>query len=56
MRTVHILNGDSAAGRLKQSGLAGERLAWREALMAGPTPDGLSIEKWLATRELVRAA
>ncbi len=47
---LHILNGDSTAGILKQSGLQGEMLSWREALMAGPTPRNLSLDRWIDVR------
>lgn len=47
---LHILNGDSAAGILKQSGVNGEMLSWREALMAGPTPQSSSLEQWIEMR------
>jgi hypothetical protein len=48
---LHILNGDSAANSLRESGLAGEILAFREALMEGPTPRGLlSADEWFSTR------
>jgi len=39
---LHIHNGDSTAGTAKKADLAGEHLAWREALVCGPTPSGLS--------------
>lgn len=35
---LHIHNGDSAANIAKQSSLPGEHFAFREALIAGPTP------------------
>jgi hypothetical protein len=47
---LHILNGDSTAGILKQSGVQGELLSWREALMAGPTPQNLSLDQWIGVR------
>jgi len=47
---LHILNGDSSANILKQSTISGERLPWREALMAGPRPAGLSHDQWLEVR------
>ena len=39
---LHIHNGDSAAETAKRSDLPGEHLAWREALVCGPAPGGLS--------------
>ncbi|MBA2680570.1 MAG: DUF1835 domain-containing protein [Ktedonobacteraceae bacterium] len=42
---LHITNGDSAAETLKQSGLQGITLAWRDILHEGPTPAGFSLEQ-----------
>jgi hypothetical protein len=36
--TLHVTNGDSAAGTLRRIGLAGRVLPWRDALHAGPVP------------------
>jgi hypothetical protein len=47
---LHIHNGDCSAEVLKQSGLSGEHIAWREALIAGPNPGDLSYDEWLNTR------
>jgi Domain of unknown function (DUF1835) len=47
---LHIHNGDSSANVLKESGMAGEHIAFREALMAGPAPGGLPQEEWLKRR------
>lgn len=47
---LHIHNGDSSANILRESGLPGEHLAWREALIAGPTPQNLSDEEWRSVR------
>lgn len=49
---LHIHNGDSSANILKESGLPGEHLAWREALIAGPTPQNLSADEWRSVRAL----
>lgn len=49
---LHIHNGDSSANVLKESGLKGEHLAWREALIAGPTPQNLSAADWRNVRSL----
>jgi hypothetical protein len=44
---LHIHNGDSAAGTARKSDIPGEHMAWREALVCGPAPDGLSeTEFW----------
>jgi hypothetical protein len=42
---LFITNGDSAAGRIEASGLAGEILPWRDVLHEGPVPCGLSPEE-----------
>jgi hypothetical protein len=47
---LHVHNGDSSADILRRSGLAGEHLVWREALIAGPTPADASAEEWLELR------
>lgn len=47
---LHIHNGDSAAGIAKRSDLPGEHLAWREALVCGPTPSGLPDAEWRQMR------
>ncbi len=39
---LHIHNGDSTAGTARKADLPGEHLAWREALVCGPTPSGVS--------------
>jgi hypothetical protein len=47
---LHIHNGDSAAGTAKKSEIPGEHLAWREALVCGPAPGGLSIDEFCQVR------
>lgn len=47
---LHIHNGDSSANSLKESGIAGEHLAFREALCAGPVPQNLAEDAWLDVR------
>ena len=47
---LHLLNGDSTAETLKQSGLAGEHLVWKEALVWGPTPATLDLSEWCRLR------
>ena len=42
---LFITNGDSAARRIRTSGLAGEVLPWRDVLHEGPVPSGLSQEE-----------
>jgi hypothetical protein len=47
---LHIHNGDCSADTAKQSSLAGEHFAWRESLISGPTPSGLSDNEWRRIR------
>lgn len=47
---LHIHNGDSSAGTLKESHIAGEHFAFRESLTTGATPQNLSNEQWLTLR------
>jgi hypothetical protein len=41
---LHITNGDSAADRIRQTGIDGEILPWRDILHEGPVPAGLAFE------------
>ncbi len=41
---LHITNGDSAAGLLREAGMAGDILPWRDVLHEGPVPIGLDHE------------
>ncbi|HWT00542.1 MAG TPA: hypothetical protein VN256_09865 [Pyrinomonadaceae bacterium] len=43
---LHVHNGDCSADVLRRSGLPGEHLVWREALIAGPTPAAVSADEW----------
>src|SRR5688572_1641728 len=47
---LHIHNGDSSAASLRESNIEGEHFALREALIEGPTPQGLSNEEWVRAR------
>jgi hypothetical protein len=47
---LHIHNGDSSADTAKRSSLPGEHFAFREALIAGPTPSGLTQTEWRKIR------
>ena len=47
---LHIHNGDSTAGTMRESGFPGEHFAFREALASGPAPQGLPVDEWVAKR------
>lgn len=47
---LHIHNGDCSADVLTRSGFPGEHLVWRESLITGPTPAGLTEPEWQAVR------
>ena len=47
---LHIHNGDSTAGTAREFGLPGQHLAFREALVEGPTPDNVSDSEWIEVR------
>jgi Domain of unknown function (DUF1835) len=47
---LHITNGDSVGETLRQTGLPGDILAWRDVLHEGPTPAGLSLEQMSTIR------
>jgi hypothetical protein len=47
---LHIHNGDSTAGTAKKASIPGEHLAWREALVCGPVPGGLSADAFRRVR------
>src|SRR5262249_10601643 len=44
-RVLHVTNGDSVAGTLAASGVAGQVLAWRDVLCDGPVPGGLTPQE-----------
>src|SRR5512138_29946 len=57
--TLHITNGDSAANGMRDGGIEGEIIPWRDVLHEGPVPltetlDELSRirAEWLAEEEL----
>jgi len=54
---LHIHNGDSTAGTARKTAIAGEHLAWREALVCGPAPGGLAANDFrgVRARHLVEA-
>lgn len=47
---LHIVNGESTAVTLEQSSVSGERFSFRDALLNGPTPLGLSGQEWRRIR------
>jgi hypothetical protein len=47
---LHIHNGDSTAGTLREFGFPGEHKAFQEVLMEGPAPGGPSPDEWLEVR------
>jgi len=47
---LHIHNGDSTAGTARAAQIPGYHLAWREALVCGPAPAGLSESDFINTR------
>jgi hypothetical protein len=47
---LHIHNGDLSANTSKRAAIPGEHFAWREALIAGPTPSGVEGAEWRQMR------
>ncbi|HYX30054.1 MAG TPA: hypothetical protein VE863_16050, partial [Pyrinomonadaceae bacterium] len=47
---LHIHNGDSTAGTARAAHISGEHVAWREALVCGPTPGGISEPEFIDIR------
>ncbi|HEY6944645.1 MAG TPA: DUF1835 domain-containing protein [Candidatus Acidoferrum sp.] len=47
MNTLHIVDGDSTGGSLRQAGFSrrGNILSWRDALYTGPVPGGLTLQR-----------
>ncbi|MFW2371914.1 MAG: DUF1835 domain-containing protein [Gammaproteobacteria bacterium] len=43
-RILNITNGDCAADVMRQAGIAGKILPWRDVLHDGPVPEGLSLD------------
>lgn len=50
LSVLHVTNGDHAAARLRDAGLAGDILPWRDVLHEGPVPAGLGIAGLRARR------
>lgn len=53
---LHVTNGDIAAALIRQTGVLGEVIAWRDVLHAGPVPAGLPLERMSETRARFIAA
>jgi Domain of unknown function (DUF1835) len=49
-RMLHVTNGDSAAGSLRLSGVAGDVSIVADVLHEGPAPGGLPPERWRKVR------
>jgi hypothetical protein len=47
---LHILNGSSTEGTLRQSSIRGEFFSFQDTLIAGPAPAGLDESAWRRTR------
>jgi len=47
---LNIHNGDSTCGTARKAAIPGEHFAWREALVCGPTPGGLSADDFRGIR------
>ncbi len=53
---LHVTNGDIAAERIRNAGLPGEVLPWRDVLHEGPVPEGLGLHALSAVRARFIAA
>ena len=53
---LHVTNGDSAAQRLRDAGIGGQVLPWRDVLHEGPVPAGLDDERLRVARARFAAA
>ena len=49
-KTVHILNGDSTASILKESGISGDMIVWREMLCEGPLSKTIGSDRFWTLR------
>ena len=47
---LHVTNGDSAADTIRQTGIVGPVLPWRDVLHEGPVPAGLTLEAMSTVR------
>lgn len=53
---LHITNGDSAVRVMREAGIAGEFLPWRDVLHEGPAPAGLTLGEMSKVRAAFIAA
>src|SRR5262245_37367141 len=49
---LHIHNGDSTSETAKKASLPGEHIAWREAMVCGPTPADLPEAEFIDLRAI----
>jgi hypothetical protein len=47
---LHVTNGDAAADVMREAGIPGEILPWRDVLHEGPVPAGMSLEELSGVR------
>lgn len=47
---LHILNSDSQARLFSRTSIPGVQLVWRESVLTGPSPGGLSTGEWIELR------
>jgi hypothetical protein len=47
---LHVHNGDSSAGTARDAQISGDHIAWREALVCGPAPSGLTETEFIEVR------
>jgi hypothetical protein len=47
---LHVHNGDSSAGTARAAQIPGDHIAWREALVCGPAPAGLTEREFIDVR------
>ncbi len=53
---LHVTNGDSTAETMRDSGIGGDVLVWRDVLHEGPVPGGLGLDELSAIRAEYLAA
>ncbi|HEY5610986.1 MAG TPA: hypothetical protein VIL97_07255 [Thermoanaerobaculia bacterium] len=47
---IHLLSGDSMTPHLDRAGIEGDRIVWREALVDGPAPGGVTLDEFRRAR------